>query len=78
MAYNLSTQARLQAEKDICEELAKDGKTYITTSLKALQAFQESLQDIDFFCHCSFSWPLDRGENGKYKPIKKLNRWATR
>lgn len=76
MKYNLSTQARLQAQKDICEELAKEGKTYIDVSLKALKEFQESLRGLDFLCACWYSWPLDRGVNGKYKPIKKLNRWA--
>lgn len=53
MAYNLSTQARLQAQKDICEELAKEGKVYIDVSLKALQAFQESLQGLDFYAAVS-------------------------
>ncbi len=77
MKYNLSTQARLQAQKDICEELAKEGKTYIDVSLKALQAFQESLQGLDFLCACSYSWyPLDKGRNGKYNKVKKQYRWA--
>ena len=77
MDYNLSTQARLQAEKDICEELAKEGKVYIKTSLKALQTLQESLQGLDFFCACGYSWyPLDKGKDGKYNRVKKQYRWA--
>ncbi len=76
MDYNLSTQAYLQAQKDIREELAKEGRVYIDVSLKALQGFQESLQGLDFIYSSRYSWPLARGENGKYKPIRMKNRWA--
>ena len=72
---NLSKQAYLQAQKDIREELAKEGRVYIDVSLKALQAFQESLQGLDFIFSSRHSWQLARGANGKYKPISRINRW---
>ena len=76
MKYNLSTQARLQAQKDICEELAKDGKTYIDVSLKALQAFEGF--ELDFFRLVDYSLRnvVVRGRNGKYNTINRRNRWA--
>ena len=75
MDYNLSTQARLQAEKDICEELEKDGRVYIKTSLKALQKFEESLEGLDFYSSSWYSWQLARGKNGKYNKVNRRKRW---
>ena len=46
MAYNLATQARLQAMKDITAELAKEGKTYINASLKAIQTLEDDIETL--------------------------------
>ncbi len=76
MKYNLSTQARLQAQKDICEELAKEGKTYIDVSLKALQAFEGFELDCFRLVDYSLRNVVARGKNGKYNTINRHNRWA--
>ncbi len=76
MKYNLSTQARLQAQKDICEELAKEGKTYIDVSLKTLQAFEGFELDCFRLVDYSLRNVVARGRNGKYNTINRHNRWA--
>lgn len=69
MGYNLATEARLQAMKDITDELAKEGRVYIKTSLKALNEFDADA--LDFYP--TYSKFLARGKDGHYtKQVRRM------
>lgn len=66
---NLATQAYLQAQKDIREELAKEGKVYIDCSLKALRKFDTAA--LDFFISTFWYGSAYRGANGRYTKLSR-------